>query len=215
MTAEEIYNFVKTNKPSLVYLSGKTSTGKSTFANKLVQDFGYKVVELDQIVKSAVIQRFNLTNEGTTFVEVYRGRDKMLWIEEFVKAARNLIEKHLNNGELLVIEGAVAHPITLSEVLAGYPDFMFVYFHPQTVDNYIRNLTQRFMQTNEQENAALPAAFWKLIDQTEFKSFCKSRIITKSLSQSIREYAKLSQEESNKRLREFKNNFRDIKIVEI
>jgi len=215
MNLDEIYQLVKTNKPRLTYLSGKTSTGKSTFSRKLVQDFGYKVIELDQLVQSSVIKQFKLTDEGTTFVEVYRGRDKKLWIQEFVKDTRNFIEKHLKNGEYLIIEGAVANPITLSELFDGHPDPIFIYFNPSNIDSYIRNLTNRFMTTSEQKNGSLPAAFWELVDKSEFRTFCKNRVLSENLTQSIRKYAFLSQEESDKRLKKFQEYFEDIKVVEI
>ena len=215
MTIDEMYAVIKTHTPHLIYLSGKTSTGKSTFSRKLAQDLGYKVIELDQLVQNAVIKQFNLTDEGTAFVEVYHRRDQHLWVQEFVKATREYMDEHIQKGEHLIIEGAVANPITLSELFNGYQDPVFIYFHPDNIDSYIRNLTSRFLTTDEKNNGSLPAAFWKLIDTTEFKTFCNTRVISKKIAESIEKFALLSQEESEKRLKNFQEYFKDIQIIRI
>ncbi len=215
MNIEEIYERIKTNQPKLIYISGKTSTGKSTFTKRLTNDFDYKLIELDQIVLEAVIKPLKLPDEGSVFVEVYRNRDKKEWIELFVQATRDLIKKYAQNSESLIIEGAVANPNTLQEIFDGYPKLSFIYFHPKTLDNYVRNLTNRFMVTNKLDRVGLPSAFWNLIDKSEFKQFCENRILTGSLSNAIRKYALLSQEESEKRLLLFKNYFENIEVVEV
>jgi hypothetical protein len=215
MTTDEIYDSVKNNKPKIIYVSGKTSTGKSTFTRRLTQDFGYKIIELDQMVLYAVIKPLKLPNDGSVFVEVYRNRDKRVWIQLFVQVTRDLIKSYLDNKELVIIEGALANPITLQEILAEYPELTFIYFHPKALDTYIRNLTTRFMSTNKQDRAGLPTGFWSMIDPDEFELFCKTREVTEKLNDSIKKYALLSQEESDKRLESFKSHFANIVIVEV
>ena len=84
MTIEVAYRLVTKQQPHLVYVSGKTSTGKSTFAKRLAEEFNYAIIELDQIVLKAVEQRFGEASEKSAFIEVYRNRDEREWIDAFV-----------------------------------------------------------------------------------------------------------------------------------
>lgn len=47
MTVEELYQTIARQKLPVIYLSGKTATGKSTFGRKLRDSLGYQVIELE------------------------------------------------------------------------------------------------------------------------------------------------------------------------
>ncbi len=59
MKKEEILAEIENQKTRIVYVSGKTCTGKTTFANE-VHALGYVGIELDKIVTTAVIEPFNI-----------------------------------------------------------------------------------------------------------------------------------------------------------
>jgi guanylate kinase len=210
MSLEEITEYIESNPPKLIYLSGKTCTGKSTFSNAIANKINYKIIELDKVVVDSVIKPLNLTDEGKVFFEVYGNRCKKEWIRRFVDNTISRINRSIREGKSVIIEGAVANVITLKDIFEDYSDFSFIYFHPISIKNYTRNITTRFLLANENNNAGLPVAFWELVDQEKFKLFCKTRKINKSLADSIELYAKNSQTESLKRLNNFRKYFPNI-----
>ena len=215
MTPEEIYKDIAANRPILIYVSGKTSTGKTTLANKLAADFGYTIIELDRIVVSAVKDRYDIEDQETVFLEVYRGRKELEWVHAFVEGARKEIDGCIQANKPVIVEGAIANPLTLHELVDGYESFMFIYLHPKDLALYAQKLTSRFMLTNEEDHAGLPSRFWEQIKPEDFKKFCVDRIVTPSIKQAIENYASLSQVESETRLASFKQEFKAIKVVEV
>jgi shikimate kinase len=47
MIVDEVYQDIAKQKPPIIYVSGKTSTGKSIFGRKLSDQLGYQVIELE------------------------------------------------------------------------------------------------------------------------------------------------------------------------
>lgn len=213
MTVDQIYEIIAAKKPPVIYLSGKTSTGKSTFGRRLGSELGYDVVELEAILLDIVDEHGY--DEPTTFRKVLHddgeGEEKSL----FYAATDELIKNALAQQAPLVIEGAVANVDTLARVLKPAHNLLFVYFHPADLDVYIRNLTKRFSESGPDSLGGLPSTFWKLIDKQEFQTFCQTRQLSDGLTESIRAYATKSQEESLTRLAEFREKFGDITAVEV
>jgi adenylate kinase family enzyme len=214
MNIQQAYEYIKEHRPEVVHLSGKTSTGKTTFAHRLSQDFDYEIIELDQIVHSAVIAKHHLNDEGQIFVEVYKNRDRTDLIDSFIRATEEKIALAKASGHPAIIDGAVANPQTLKELL-GEVDSIIVYLHPASLSNYCRNLINRFKTATPDNNAGLPAKFWALIDPAEFAKFCKNGRISSGLQRTIEQYAVESQAESLKRLQSLKDNFTNILIVDV
>jgi 2-phosphoglycerate kinase len=200
MTVDEAFSNVLEHRFRVIYLGGKTSTGKSTFANRLKDSLDYRIVELDQVLFQSLVQVHNQDDEGHIFIEVYKLRQRLDWIEEFVSAVRLRIEQAAGDGDKLVVEGAIAHPDTLKELLRVICAEMIFYFHPRNLDIYERNLTNRFMRTNKGYNAGLPQQFWRLVQDLDFEQFCIDRILTDKLKLAIHEIALESQRDSEKRL---------------
>ncbi|HEX8763361.1 MAG TPA: hypothetical protein VF733_06430 [Candidatus Saccharimonadales bacterium] len=215
MTTDEAFTHIKNTLPATLYVSGKTSTGKSTFAAKLKERCGYEIVELDKIVTGAVIKPLRLPDEKQVFVEIYRLRNHPDWIERFITAAKQEIAKHQKSGKKIVIDGAVGNPITLNELLRSLPDTKILYFHPKNLPTYEQYLTSRFMLANPDFHAGLPGAFWQLIDDAAFRQFCKDHKLTTDLQRAIAEYAALSQSASIERLKEFQPYFNNLEVVEV
>lgn len=214
MKLDELYATIKNHKPQLLYLSGKTCVGKSTFSAKLRNELGYSIIELDKLVVESVMQPQGLTDAGTVFIEVYRGSNRQL-LDPFIRAVRDVIAQNQTRHQPIVIEGAVANADTLSEMFSEHPELMSIYLHPSNLEDYERNITSRFMLARKDHNPGLPQHFWELVDDAEFETFCEQRVITPSIARSIKAYAAASQEESLNRLARLRARFPDMVVVEV
>lgn len=215
MNLEQALASVAGKQPQIIHLSGKTSTGKSTFAKKLSEQFGYKLIELDLVVRDSVINALNLQDEGQAFVNIYKNRTQHDLIELFMSATKTIIQKHLDSGEQIIIDGAISNMDTLQELLGDYPDVSIIYLHPEHLDIYERNLKSRFQTTSKTNRGGLPDKFWELIDPQEFDMYCSTRILSSSINQAIEHYAKDSQIESTKRLANMTAHFNNVTTVTI
>jgi guanylate kinase len=215
VSIEEAYELVERQKPDVLYLSGKTSTGKSTFAKKLQADLGFRIVELDQVVRQSVIEPLGLTDEGRVFAEIYRHRAATDWLRRFLEGAKQTVAHTAKQGKGVIVEGALSNPFTLAELLATLPTATFLYFHPASLATYERNLRSRFKTSNEDHRAGLPNSFWELINPASFTQYCKDRRLTPELSQAIRRYAETAQTKSKTRLAAFQNQFDNIYVIEV
>lgn len=211
MIRDEVIHVIGIQHPQLIYLTGKSGTGKSTLASKLHDAHGYKVIELDKIVFDAVINPQKLTDAPTVFVDVYRKRDRHDLLDPFIAALQKIIT---SSQAPLILEGAIANPETLTDVFSGQP-FTFIYMHPTDLAKYESFILNRFMLATREHNAGLDKQFWSLVDQKEFENFCVTRKLTSSLQRSINDYVLLSQKESDERLATFKKSFKEILVVDI
>lgn len=213
MTIDEIYQGIAQQISPVIYLSGKTSTGKSTFGRKLRDELGYQVIELEAILLEIV--KKNELDEQATFHKVLYDAGEFEAKTLFFEATDRIIKDAIANSRPVVVEGAVANIETLQRILQPAPKLLFLYFHPTSIEVYIRNLTKRFMESNEESYGGLPLKFWQLIDNAEFKTFCKTRKLTENLKASIKEYVLSSQKESLIRLEGFRRKFENIIMIEI
>lgn len=213
MTVDETYEDIAKQKSPVIYLSGKTSTGKSTFGRKLRDELGYEVIELEAILLEIV--KKNGFDEQTTFRAVLYDMEESEPKTLFLDATNRIITDALASNRHVVIEGAVANVETLRRILQSATNLLFLYFHPSDIEIYIRNLTKRFMESDERSYGGLPLKFWRHVDDTEFTAFCKTRKLTDNLKASIRQYALGSQKESLIRLEEFQQEFGSVIRVEI
>jgi shikimate kinase len=213
MTIDDIYKDIAKQKPPVIYVSGKTSTGKSTFGRKLRDELGYHVIELEAVLLE-VVKKHGF-DEQSTFRKVFYDDGEFEAKALFFNTTDRIISDALTRDHSVVIEGAVANIRTLERILQPAKDLIFLYFHPGNINIYIRNLSTRFMQAGENSYGGLSPKFWQLIDDDEFKKFCNTRKFTKGLKDSIEQYAQLSQKESWVRLNEFRERFKNISVVEI
>jgi guanylate kinase len=217
MSIDELYDLIKAKQPPILYLTGKTCTGKSTFSSRLHAASGYVIIELDSVVNEAVIKHLSLQDiEGDVFVSVYKTADHPEWTDAFVMAARQRIQALLAQGKKVIVDGAIANPGVIRCVFDGLPDRLFIYFHPQAASSdYRRNLTSRFMGTGAHDRNGLPNAFWECIDKALFARFCQDRVLTSRLVQGIADYAQHSAIESATRLESLQAAFPAITIVKV
>jgi guanylate kinase len=212
MTTDDLYNKITIDQPKLIYISGKTCVGKSTFANKLHDTLGYEIISLDAIIIENVIRPLDITDQKNAFVEIYKKRDDRQLLDLFVSTTQNLVSIKQAHNQPTIIDGAISNIETLMELFARYPELNFIYIHPEDLNIYKRNLTNRFMLADATSRSGLPKRFWDFIDKDEFQLFCENRIITPRLAESIVKYANSSQQESEKRLATFQTKFAEILV---
>jgi len=214
MTTDEILEIIKNKKPKLVYISGKTSTGKSTFSKNLRDLYGYSIIDLGEIVFKSVIEPFS-ADPAEAFITAYRDTEPKEYVNAFIRATKDAILSKLDFSPV-VVEGAIAKSRILKEIFSGeIGDFMFIYFHPINHDKYAQRIKQRFMNGAENNTTDLPKLFWFFIDQSDLEKFIKTKIFSKELNEAINRYASISMEESKERLKHFQKNFAEINIIEI
>lgn len=212
MQLDETYRVIKEREPGLVFVTGKTSTGKSTFAKRLRDELGYRIIELDQIVMKSVVHKQQQENTGSIFLQVYRGGERRDWIDAFVTETKKEIAEH--SAEKLVVEGALAHNETLDEIFAGH-DFLFLYFHPTNEKTYVEMLTQRFVDGAHNGTTGLPKHFWDIVDDVDVKEFLETQKINDALRSAISLYARSSIKQSEERFKYFQEHFPKILNVSI
>ncbi len=213
MTTSEVFQSIAKTKPKVIYISGKTSTGKSTFARRLQAELLYDVIELEAVLLEVI--KAHAFDEQTTFHKVLRKADESHEKELFFAATDKAITAGLQRQTHMVIEGAVSNVETLARVLSVAPELTFIYFHPASLGVYIRNLTSRFMESGKDSYNGLPLKFWQQINPDEFETFCQTRRLSAGLEDSIAVYAASSQRESEQRLRDFQQRFNNIVVAEI
>lgn len=211
MDTDEAYRHIEKKKPKVLHVTGKTSTGKSTFASNLHDALGYKVIELDQVVHDSVMAPLEIEDRNDVFIEVYKKRNKLDWIQRFTDA----VQKETNKEEPVVINGAIANITTMREVLVGADAVEIIYFHPQNLDVYERNLKSRFTKATPSDDAGIPRNFWNLIDASELTAFYATREITPGIVEGITLYAQQSKASSVKRLQKIRAAFPDILVVDV
>ncbi len=189
--------------PKLVFLNGKTSTGKTTLSNKLKDRYNCAVIELDE-----VIYGLNSPDGTNRFLEAYQKRDHPEYVKSFVDAVRARIRLELESHDFVIIEGAIVRSETLREIIDEWNDsFMFIYLDIRDTDAYVRNLTNRFVATSQDDGNGLPSLFWDKFKPELLQQYYANRRITPEVEDAIRSYATDSMKESEVRLAKFSSKF--------
>ncbi len=213
MDKETILHTISRQKPRLIYVSGKTCTGKTTFANVL-QQHGYSVVELDTVVMNSVVIPFRVAT-GDGFRTAYRDAGPTEQAQAFISAARTEITQRRDDSSL-VVEGAIDKPRILHEIFSDeLGDFMFIYFHPVHLDRYIERIVARFVAGGGGQTAGLPKDFWALVSEMDLANFKHTGVMNEGITSAITHYAEKSMEESKERLRGFQDTFPDVVVTEV
>ncbi|MBX4192597.1 hypothetical protein KW798_03905 [Candidatus Parcubacteria bacterium] len=214
MNKEVVLEEIKNKKPRIVYISGKTCTGKTTFANDVLAQ-GYGGIELDKIVTSAVIEPFNVQPPNEGYVVAYRDIGPSEQIAAFISAVRKEIKEKLV-ATPVVIDGAIARARILKEIFSDeFTDFYFVYFHPVHFDLYKERIRNRFITGVPDNSAGLPKDFWALVNKKDFDEFMQKHTLNEGLEKAIDEFTHKSMEESKHRRDHFKESFPGLHVVEV
>lgn len=199
------------NLTEVIYISGKTSTGKSTLSHKIANEHSYAIIELDEVIYS-----LKSKPNHNRFIESYIERDNTILLNEFVNTVVDLIESALKYSPGVAVEGAIANIQTFHEIFGTFKEQLsFVYIHPKNIDEYIRRLTLRFAGSELKNGNGLPGKFWNKMTSDSLNQYYKDRIITPKIHAAIESYAKESINESKERLKAFKHAFPKLHVIEI
>jgi cytidylate kinase len=198
----------------LVYISGKTSTGKTTLARQLRDRLDYSIISFDAIVQEAVVDRFHITDVPLAYVVAYRDGEPSEWRDSFISQAKAAIDSNINKG--LILEGAIANPETLHTIVSAHAsDFIFVYIHPSDVNQYATRIRNRFLAGAASGSSGLPKDFWPLLPEGSLEKFKENHEITKEIEKAILDFSQKSQSESKKRLNSMHHCFENITVVDL
>lgn len=213
LSRNELLTYIKKTKPTLIYLSGKTSTGKTAFSNTLNHKLGYTQIEFDQIVLNSIAKYYSISNRSQAFVVVYRGTGPQIQVKSFITSARKTLLRALKNG-FVVTEGAIANPNILKRIFSDeLKDFLFIYFQPVNQLIHARRIKERFIKGASDGTTRLPKTFWAGIKTDEFEQYLKTKKITPPIEKSIQNYSRIAIEDSKERLKSFQQNFPNIIVV--
>lgn len=201
---------IRDNNPQLIYISGKTCTGKTTLARLIKDTFDSGIVELDNVVR-----KIDAVDESQKFVDAYRHRNNMELVTNFVRLAKSELDASLLQHPMVLFEGAIANSETLSEIVEDTERFLFVYLLPVNLDVYKARITERFLASSPDNGNGLPGSFWKHLDSSELATFYKTKKISANIDQGINAYTIGSMKEAKTRLTTFSKLFTDIVVVEI
>jgi guanylate kinase len=213
MTKEELLIKIEREEPQIIYFSGKTSTGKSTFVKNLNSNSKFTVIELDKIVEKEIISKFNL-NHNDAFLDVY-GNEKSDYLEIFSSAVQSEIRSKLRFSAVIV-EGAIAKSGILQKIFSGnLENFLFVYFHPINLESYIQRIHARLVEGIISGNSRLPKPFWERVSESDLQEYKSTGNINRGISQAIEAYASSSKKKSEERLKNFQENYPNIVVIEV
>jgi len=215
MNLGEVYEQIKSAKPRIVYISGKTSTGKTTFAHQLAENLGYVSVSFDRIVQKNVVEKFDVVDIPKAYVVAYRLGEPSEWREAFITGAQQELQTAVLQGNV-VVEGSMANPHTLQSIFADMlSDLEFIYIHPTPMEKYISRIYKRFIEGARKGTSGLPKDFWPMLPNGELEKFKKTGEMTSGIENSIKEFSKKSQTESLERLHALQEVFSDITVVDL
>ncbi|MES2953577.1 MAG: hypothetical protein V4674_03365 [Patescibacteria group bacterium] len=209
----KLFEHISANKPKLIYISGRTCSGKTTLSRE-IENLDYKKIELDKIVERAVMHAFNVTSSSEAFLAAYRGQGPEAHTTAFITEARKVIHLECLSGSRLVTEGAIAKDWIFKEVFSDYlDDLLFVYLLPRNIEVYAKRIEARFVDGAATGTTGLPRDFWALVSQKDVDHFIRSGELGK-LKDNFLDFAVHAAKESQERLTHLQESFPDIYVVE-
>jgi len=152
-------------RPQYVFVTSKSSAGKSFFSRRLV---GYKVLELDELVRR--MARISGMEEKEAF-QVYKNSLAEPVTAAFVTEIHEFFERHA--GSPVVVEGAIADADLVRRVFSGpYAEFTFVYLYPVDTDAYVERMMKRFKE--DKKNGTRRLAIWPQVTPEIKEAACDS-----------------------------------------
>jgi guanylate kinase len=207
---------LKNKKPQLIYIAGKTSTGKTTLSNILCKEMNYHVLELDRVVKESIIDFFQPQDPHVAFAAAYRGEGPQKYTDTFITRAQKNIKKEIASNSMIV-EGAIHTREILQSLFAPFEDMLCVIFlHPTNPEKYHDRIIKRlYEEADPNKHGKLPNTFWSHVSEKDTRSFFETGEINEGIKMATREYVKESMEESERRLHNFQSVYPDIMVVEV
>ncbi|MFA5894473.1 MAG: hypothetical protein WC851_01740 [Candidatus Shapirobacteria bacterium] len=205
----ELGELVKTTLPRLIFITGKTCTGKSTFAKSIIP-LGYEHLELDFVVRESVVNKFEESKGGKAF-SVYKGEAPKEWQDSFEAAAKKLIVEKLTQSKVIV-DAALATPEVVGRIFSGeLADFMFVYLHPFDATFYNEYIMARLINDIETMGRSFP--IWDFMTAEAVDDYRRNGKAGEKIMRIVKEYGEQSIKTSVERYESFKSVYPNILLV--
>lgn len=206
-----VYREIDSGHPKVVFLNGKTSTGKTTLSNALKDRYNCAVIELDEVV-----YKLDCPFGKNRFIEAYQKRDDQDFTRSFVQAVQQEISGALDTHDFAIIEGAIVNIETLKEVIGEWSNsFLFIYLDIKNIDVYIQRLRNRFILSSQDDGNGLPSLFWDKFTPEILRAYYKNREVTPVIEAAIKDYAIDSVKASEQRLARFSTEFGRLLKIEV
>ena len=209
LSSDGLSELVKTTLPRLIFITGKTCTGKSTFAKSIVE-LGYEHLELDFVVRESVVNKFEESKGGKAF-SVYKGEAPKEWQDSFESAAKELIVNKLAQSKVIV-DAALATPEVVGRIFSGeLADFMFAYLHPFDVAFYNEYIMARLVNDIETMGRSFP--IWDFMTAEAIDDYRRNGKNGEKIQRIVKDYAEQSIKTSVERYEKFKTVYPNILLV--
>jgi hypothetical protein len=206
---DEVRQIINQKQPKLIFLGGKTCTGKTTFANSLVP-IGYQQIELDPIVRKYVSDKYKLEDQSIGF-NVYKGNAPPNWQKSFEDSSHRVIKNKLKKIKV-VVDAAIADVDVLKRIFhKELEKSTLIFFHPFDEDFYVHSIFNRFDSDLKNNRQTFP--IWEFITTESVDDYTKNGESGKIINNIIKNYAKESTLKSEKRYEKFKNEFPNILLT--
>lgn len=195
--------------PKLIFLTGKSGTGKSHFSNILSEKHGYKILELDTIVK-VVAKKHNVGSapDYAPAFAVYKGGLSQKFRDDFVSEIHSFIERYPSNP--IMIEGAISNAQMIRDIFSKqYSVFSFVYLYPTNMKKYADRMMKRFKLDKKMGTRTL--SIWP---ETPLE-IENAPVSSPKVKQFIAKMAQESKKKSDERYKYFVNNKFNIYTIEV
>lgn len=209
LSSDGLSELVKNKLPRLIFITGKTCTGKSTFAKSIVE-LGYEHLELDFVVRESVVNKFEESKGGKAFF-VYKGDAPGEWQDSFEAAAKKLMVEKVNQSKVIV-DAALASPEVVGRIFSGeLSEFMFVYLHPFDVPFYYEYIVARVVNDIETMGRSFP--IWDFMTAEAVDDYRRNGRVGEKIQRIVEDYGEQSIKTSEERYQNFKEVYPNILLV--
>ncbi len=152
----------------IIFLTGRSATGKTTFA-KLLENHGFVHIDNDELLKIKVNPVFNLTQAES--IAVIHGKAQKEVEDMFIDLLHEEMEK-VPEDKRIVIDGTLSSRRILDRMFSGkFSNFTFVYLYPVDKEKYSQRVRQRFAWEVENNKQYLP--IWNRISPEVLETYKK------------------------------------------
>jgi adenylate kinase family enzyme len=185
--------------PAVVFVVGKTCTGKSTFARSLAR-YDYKQIELDWLVREHIAVKITQKNRSEAFL-VYGGNGRPDWQAIFEQEANALIKSEVE-GSKIVVDVAISNPEVLRRIIGeNLSNYIIVFIHPHDKEFYRKSVTNRFLEDAAEDKITFP--IWDFVTPEIEADFRQHGVAGELISNLIFKYADEGRLLSEQRLQNF------------
>jgi dephospho-CoA kinase len=131
-----------TKNRDVIFITGKAGVGKSTLAEKYVNN-GYYLLSFDELIRNKLSKDFSHI-ETKNLYKLYRADLKDPETMELKERFSELVREKINGNNKVVSEGSIRDLGLIREIFGSDDDFTFYYVVPKSKEEYVRRIFKRF-----------------------------------------------------------------------